>query len=195
MIFFELKQLSAEYLPAVVELDRLCFGKLWTLDGYKRELDSPNSEICILTRHSTDEKQPLVMGVGCVWAIVDEAHITILGVHPDYRGQGWGGCLLYALLKLARLRKLHRATLEVAPSNSAALSLYHKFGFRAVGRRRGYYQLTGEDALILWRGGLQYWEFEESLDTWEREVSDRLAEQNLIWHSKLPTQDSFCLPQ
>lgn len=184
MAFFQLQQLTAEYLPAVVELDRLCFDGLWTLDGYRRELDSPNSDICILIS-APEAKPPLVIGVGCMWAIVDEAHITVLGVHPDYRGQGWGPLLLYALLKLAYQRQLHRATLEVAPSNQAALSLYHKFGFREVGRRRGYYQKTGEDGLILWLGGLQNEAFEKELKVWEKRVSDRLAKQELMYYNQL----------
>lgn len=179
MAFFQLQPLTAEYLPAVVELDRICFDGLWTLDGYRRELDSPNSDICILI-HCRDAMPPLIMGVGCMWAIVDEAHITVLGVRPDYRGQGWGAFLLLALLKLAYDRQLHRATLEVAPSNQAALSLYHKFGFREVGRRRGYYQKTGEDGLILWRGGLQNPVFEKDLKLWEEGVSDRFSKQDLI---------------
>lgn len=184
--FFQLQQLTAEYLPAVVELDRVCFDGLWTMDGYRRELDSPNSDICTLIYfpefHSPEEMppSPLVMGVSCMWAIVDEAHITVLGVHPDYRGQGWGQFMLYASLKLAYKRKLHRATLEVAPSNKAALSLYQKFGFREVGRRRGYYQKTGEDGLIFWRGGLQNAEFEKDLKLWEERVSDRLSKKRLI---------------
>ena len=176
---FQLQQLTAEYLPAVVELDRICFGGLWTIEGYRRELDSPNSDICILI-HSPEGKSPFVVGVGCMWAIVDEAHITVLGVSPEYRGQGWGFLLLWALLKLAYERKLHRSTLEVAPSNEAALSLYHKFGFREVGRRRGYYQKTGEDGLILWRGGLQNPVFEKELNSWEKEVSDRVFKKDLI---------------
>jgi [ribosomal protein S18]-alanine N-acetyltransferase len=39
--------------------------------------------------------------------------------------------------------------LEVRPSNQHAVSLYESFGFRVVGRRRGYYYDTGEDALVM----------------------------------------------
>ena len=40
-------------------------------------------------------------------------------------------------------------TREVRPSNTAAIALYQGFGFREVGRRRNYYDLPKEDALIL----------------------------------------------
>ena len=40
-------------------------------------------------------------------------------------------------------------TLEVRVSNTAAQALYAKWGFLTVGRRRGYYQDNGEDALLM----------------------------------------------
>jgi ribosomal-protein-alanine N-acetyltransferase len=76
---------------------------------------------------------------------------------------------------------LEWATLEVKPSNQAALSLYQKFGFTEAGRRRGYYKDTGEDALILWRGGLQTPEFEEALAECYRQVERHLA----LWNWQL----------
>ncbi|MGB3613709.1 MAG: hypothetical protein WBA10_07945, partial [Elainellaceae cyanobacterium] len=56
------------------------------------------------------------------------------------------------------------ATLEVRVSNTAALRVYDVFGFQPVGQRRRYYADTGEDALILWRNGLQTRAFAKSLD-------------------------------
>jgi ribosomal-protein-alanine acetyltransferase len=104
-----------------------------------------------------------LIGLACLWAILGEGHITMLGIHPDYQGQGLGKTLLYGLLKLAHQRQLEWATLEVRASNFVAISLYQKFGFKAAGRRPGYYQQPEEDALILWRSGLQQPEFEEDL--------------------------------
>jgi ribosomal-protein-alanine N-acetyltransferase len=201
--FLQLQPLTAEQLLAVVELDQLCFGQLWTLDGYKRELDSPNSDLLVIEEISSKELEvigqstqygrensaptalsqegdsPLersLVGIGCLWAILEEAHITILGVHPSYRGQGLGQALLYALLKKARKRRLEWATLEVRASNRPAQSLYEKFGFQEVGRRRRYYKDTGEDALILWRSGLQTPEFQQTLSEWHSSISDRFAD-------------------
>jgi ribosomal-protein-alanine N-acetyltransferase len=236
--FLKLKPLTLEQLSAVVELDQLCFGGLWTRSGYERELESPNSQLLILetasdagqsgfqtgssevfTKNSqqTDcetriqesgirseqedstpqgESHPLVnselcllnssgktvptppnsvIGLGCYWSILEEAHITILAVHPDYQRQGLGQLLLYALLRDAKQHQLEWATLEVKPSNQAALSLYQKFGFTEAGRRRRYYKDTGEDALILWRGGLQKQDFEETLANCYQQVKQRLG--------------------
>ena len=187
MNFLDLRPLTPELLPAALALDQLCFGGLWTLEGYQRELDSPNSELLVLQKSQISQTelgepkilQPSVagdplLGLGCFWAIVDEAHITIVAVHPDYQSQGLGQTLLYALLEKARQRGMERATLEVRASNQPALLLYEKFGFREAGRRRRYYEETGEDALILWRGGLQSPEFAQSLVDWRQQVQARL---------------------
>ncbi|MCL1465126.1 ribosomal protein S18-alanine N-acetyltransferase [Argonema galeatum] len=182
MNFLNLLPLAPELLPAVVELDRECFGGLWTLESYQRELDSTNSDILVLLKEGNDEESlsldpshTPILGLGCLWTILDEAHITILAVHPNYRAQGLGMTLLTALLSQAWQRGLERATLEVSASNETALSLYQKFGFRIAGRRRGYYQDTGEDALILWLNGLGHPEFDKTLADWDRQVRSRLA--------------------
>ncbi|HEY9613529.1 ribosomal protein S18-alanine N-acetyltransferase [Allocoleopsis sp.] len=200
MTFLKLKPLTLEQLNAVVELDQLCFGGLWTRSGYERELESPNSQLLILEAASEQGESgfqaPLsevltqnsptadsetapnrtnaLIGLGCYWSILEEAHITILAVHPDYQHQGLGQLLLYALLRDAKKRRLEWATLEVKPSNQAALSLYQKFGFIEAGRRRRYYKDTGEDALILWRGGLQKQDFEEMLANCYQQAHQRL---------------------
>ncbi len=156
-------------LQQMVELDQLCLGGLWTLEGYQREVTSPNS---ILITFVVEGE---IIGCGCFWAILEEAHITLLVMHPDYQGEGLGSFLLYTLLKKAYFRGLERATLEVRASNTIALSLYQKYGFKIAGRRKGYYKTDGEDALILWRGDLAQPEFLTSLENWQRELNSRIA--------------------
>ncbi|MBD2164750.1 ribosomal protein S18-alanine N-acetyltransferase [Calothrix membranacea FACHB-236] len=173
MISLELKlqSLTSDDLSAILELDKACFGGLWTMEGYQRELDSPNS---VLLGLFSPASSLTLLGMGCFWSILEEAHITILAVHPQYHCQGLGQALLYSLLKTASDRGLERATLEVRASNLAAISLYQKFGFKTAGRRRRYYQDNGEDALILWLPDLQYPQFQTTLLQWEKIVRDRL---------------------
>jgi [ribosomal protein S18]-alanine N-acetyltransferase len=205
--FLTLKPLTADLLPAAVGLDQLCLGGLWTEDGYHRELNSPNSDLWILQSSSSDSKfkiqnsnscteainrvstqhptpnpqlSPPLLALGCLWAILEEAHITLLAVHPHYQRQGLGQALLYALMVSAWQRRLEWITLEVRASNQTAIALYRKFGFQDVGTRRKYYQDTGEDALILWRSGLQKPDFQETLKRWCENVSDRLSQHG--WH-------------
>jgi [ribosomal protein S18]-alanine N-acetyltransferase len=153
---YTLSPLTIAQIPEAVALDQLCLGGIWTEDGYLREVESPNSDLWVLTTPD----QPGLFALGCLWSILEEAHITLLMVHPDHRSQGLGSQLLGALLHSARERGLSWATLEVGVTNTAAIGLYQKFGFQTIGTRKGYYQQTGEDALILWRKGLQAEDFQ-----------------------------------
>jgi len=189
-----IRSISPPVLPAVLELDNLCFGKLWTLEAYQREIDSPNSELLGLFLEKNQDKEGTeentydlelttydLLAMGCFWAILDEAHITLLAVQPNYQGRGLGRALLWGLMQAACDRALERATLEVRASNQPAISLYSKFGFQLAGRRRRYYKDTNEDALILWQSGLQRSEFQTKLADWYDLASDRLR------------QSGFCL--
>lgn len=143
-------------------------------DQGQRTKDEQPAEI----QNSRSEIQDLssLLALGCSWAIAEEAHITLLAVDPLYQQQGLGQAMLYALLAAAYQRQLERATLEVRVSNEVALTLYTKFGFREAGRRKRYYQDTGEDALVLWRGGLHHPNFPQELQQWQEIVCDRLEQ-------------------
>ena len=90
-----------------------------------------------------------VVGYLCLWAVADEVHVTNLAVDPAWRGEGIGRLLLGTLLVHHRASGARRAFLEVRPGNVEARRLYRGLGFQEVGRRRGYYVDTGEDALLL----------------------------------------------
>jgi [ribosomal protein S18]-alanine N-acetyltransferase len=154
------RPISVDEIDSIVILDRLCFGGLWSIDSYRREMTNDNSHFLGVSIDRTLEPETSgIIGFGCFWAILDEAHITLLGVHPQYQRQGLGKLLLGALLDKARSIEMARATLEVRASNQGAIDLYERFGFQTVGRRKKYYQDTGEDGIIMWRGGLQHPKF------------------------------------
>ncbi|NEP55577.1 MAG: ribosomal protein S18-alanine N-acetyltransferase [Symploca sp. SIO2G7] len=181
LLILEANQGNVECRMQNVEGKRQETGDRWQeTDGCPNEKTSPP---CMKIPFSASPRPRVpaspLLGLGCFWSILEEAHITILAVHPDWRRQGLGQLLLYALLDKATRLQLEWATLEVKPSNQAALSLYQKFGFVEVGRRRSYYQDTGEDALILWRGGLQTPEFTQSLTNCYQQLQSRLTHWNL----------------
>ncbi len=152
-----ISSISVDEIESILILDRLCFGGLWSIDSYRRELTNENSHfLAVLVNPILEPETSGMIGFGCFWAILDEAHITLLGIHPHYQRQGWGELLLGALIDRAREIELARATLEVRASNLGAIHLYEKYGFQTVGHRKKYYQDTGEDGVIMWRGGLQH---------------------------------------
>jgi len=182
MKLLQIKPAIAEDIPELLALDQLCFNGIWTENGYQREIDSDKSTL--LTLSITDDADGEIIGVGCYWSIVEESHITLLGIRPDYHRQGLGSLLFYILLKDAVERKLERATLEVVTSNNVAISLYKKFGFKVAGTRKNYYPKTGEDALILWCDGLDKPEFVLELKNWGEKIRDRISQQYLFQSKK-----------
>lgn len=175
MKILAIKALTPSQVPEIVALDKLCMGGIWTAAGYCREIDSPNSNLLALHLLDSQAKPPKqrIIGMGCLWAIAEEAHITLLGVHPNHRRQGLGQLLLLTLLQKAIAKNLAWATLEVNAHNSGAINLYQKLGFKIAGRRRRYYQ-DGDDALVLWLKDLQKPDFQSSLAQYQDETEQRL---------------------
>ena len=90
-----------------------------------------------------------VVGYAGLLVVADEGYITNVAVFPEYRRRGVAAQLLSVFENFARGNHLAFLTLEVRPSNTAAIALYESFGFRQAGRRKNYYDLPKEDALIL----------------------------------------------
>jgi ribosomal-protein-alanine N-acetyltransferase len=91
-----------------------------------------------------------IIGFAGLWLMVDEAHVTTIAMHPDYRRLGLGELLLVSLIDIAYDISAKWVTLEVRVSNYTAQNLYRKYGFREAGLRHRYYSDNQEDALIMW---------------------------------------------
>ena len=131
-------------VSAVHEIERLSFSTPWPAYAFEQELRGNR-----LARYVVARAGERVVGFTGVWLMVDEAHITTFGVHPDWRRQGIGRQLLLSVVDLAVTLHARRMTLEVRASNDAAQTLYRSFGFEVVGRRPRYYTDDGEDALVM----------------------------------------------
>jgi [ribosomal protein S18]-alanine N-acetyltransferase len=136
-------------VSAVHEIERLSFRTPWPAYAFEQELKGNR-----LARYLVARAGDRVVGFAGLWTMVDDAHITTFGVHPDWRRQGIGRQLLLNLVEVAIAIGARRMTLEVRPSNEAAQALYRGFGFEVAGRRPGYYTDDGEDALIMTTPGL-----------------------------------------
>jgi [ribosomal protein S18]-alanine N-acetyltransferase len=133
-----------EDVSAVHEIERLSFSTPWPAYAFEQELKGNR-----LARYVVARAGDRVVGFAGVWLMVDDAHVTTFGVHPDWRRQGIGRQLLLNLVELSGTIGARRMTLEVRVSNVAAQALYRAFGFEIAGRRPHYYTDDGEDALIM----------------------------------------------
>ncbi len=82
------------------------------------------------------------------WIVAQEVQLLAIATLPAWRRRGYGTALYEALIAEAKRTDCRSITLEVRRSNQAAISLYHRVGFRKVGVRKGYYP-DGEDALLM----------------------------------------------
>jgi tRNA threonylcarbamoyl adenosine modification protein TsaD/ribosomal-protein-alanine acetyltransferase len=134
----------------VVHVERATFPVPWSRGMFIDEMLQGAS------RHWVVADSPWgIVGYAGLMEADGDAHIMNLAVRTDARGRGIGTALLSEALAEAYRRKLGRVTLEVRPSNQAALSLYADAGFEPAGVRPNYYGDTGEDALIMWTRALR----------------------------------------
>jgi ribosomal-protein-alanine N-acetyltransferase len=131
-------------VPTVHEIERLSFSTPWPTHAFEQELTANR-----MARYLVARAGERVVGFGGIWLMVDEAHITTFGVHPEWRRRGVGRQLLVALAELSGEMRATRMTLEVRAGNQAAQELYRRFGFIVAGRRARYYTDDGEDALVM----------------------------------------------
>ncbi|QAT39274.1 ribosomal protein S18-alanine N-acetyltransferase [Clostridium sp. JN-9] len=142
----EISCLTIKDIDEILNISRLSFKTPWSRESLIKEL-TDNS----FARYVVAKKDGLILGYGGLWIIVDEAHVTNIAVHPEYRGTGIGNMLMDAMIDICKLELVIGITLEVRASNIAAKNLYKKFGFIQEGMRKGYYEDNNEDALILWK--------------------------------------------
>jgi ribosomal-protein-alanine N-acetyltransferase len=145
--FCKIIRMTEDDLPEVMLIEKASFPAPWTEQAFRDELVCPFSYPYV-AKVSAIHPSP-VLGYICFWIILDELHLLNLAVHPVYCRQGIGGELLSFALKMGRTAAARFATLEVRPSNIAALTLYKDAGFIPVGRRPGYYSDSKEDAIIM----------------------------------------------
>ena len=133
-------------LPAVMELEEELFAPdTWTASMYRDELSRTDTRWYLVA-----EDGDRVVGYAGLIAYPDEAHVATIGVARARQGEGIGALLLDALLGEAD-RRSPVVLLEVRADNELAQELYRRRGFAEIGRRRGYYQPSGTDAVVMKR--------------------------------------------
>ncbi|MCL2336399.1 MAG: ribosomal protein S18-alanine N-acetyltransferase [Firmicutes bacterium] len=144
------EQLRPEHLDQVVAIEQTAYPTPWSKNSFLYEI-SNNILAHYLAAVTTDGQ---VIGYAGIWLILDEAHLTNVAVHKDFRRRGLGLELVQRMIVWAMALGATRMTLEVRPSNTPARTLYTALGFEERGIRKNYYSDTGENAIIMWKDHL-----------------------------------------
>jgi ribosomal-protein-alanine N-acetyltransferase len=180
-------------VPAVMTIEHASFTLPWSDFTYRRELlENVHSHYFVVRRIDRTtvkrsswlqrlwprraEPDPVV-SYGGFWLIADEAHISTIASHPDWRGRGLGELMLLAMIERAIELKANMVTLEVRLTNEVAQNLYKKYGFEIVGRRARYYRDNDEDAELMTVLDVQQPEYRQKIKTLRAALEDQLRRE------------------
>jgi [ribosomal protein S18]-alanine N-acetyltransferase len=159
-----LRYMQLPDIPQVVTIDNLAFDPPWSARSYSYEVSESNYSHMVVLEQGEAPKpaagwrrivqnlsgatspEKRIVGYGGLWHIMDEAHISTIATHPEFRRRGLGEVLLAGMIRRALTLKSDYLVLEVRVSNTNAQNLYAKYDFKTVGVKRRYYHNNGEDA-------------------------------------------------
>lgn len=137
---------TPEDIAAIDDLEKHSFKSPWSRQTFEGELLREWARLDV-ARHAGR-----IIAFCNYWLVTTELHILAIATHPDFRGKGVGGQVLAHVLGIAHRTGCSLATLEVRRSNSPAIAMYERAGFKTVHVRARYYQDDDEDALVMLRG-------------------------------------------
>jgi ribosomal-protein-alanine N-acetyltransferase len=141
----ELVKMRRRDLRRVMEIEQVVFPEPWSHGVFASELALRRGRAYRIAR----EGREMVGYVGLMF-VEEEAHVTTVAVAPAHQGRGIGTQIMLGAIEIAQKEGSRHVSLEVAVGNTRAQALYRRFGFAPVALRKGYYQLSGEDAYVMW---------------------------------------------
>ena len=138
------RKMTPEDAEQVAEIDFKSFSVPWKMTDYWKYSQEKNIEAVV------GEIEKKIVAYAAAFVSFEEAEVFKIAVEPELRGFGFGKKIFSELIEVCKLRGAKAITLEVRPSNIAAVKMYESFGLKSVGRRKNYYTNPVEDALIMW---------------------------------------------
>ncbi len=135
--------MEERYLDELARLEQECFSHPWSRQALAEELSNPGAVFLVAVERNT------VLGYAGMHVVCGEGYIDNIAVFSHARRKGVGRRLVQALIDWMEQHDGLFLTLEVRPSNEAAILLYRSVGFEEAGLRKGFYQDPEEDALLL----------------------------------------------
>ena len=141
----EIRGMDEADLDQVMAIEKKSFAAPWSRNLFKETL-AFSLAFNFVVRKKVDNK---VVGCANFYLIRDEVQVLNIAIDPVSRGKGYATRLLVHAIAFLKERKAEDFYLEVREGNAHALRLYHKLGFRKIGKRRKYYPETNEDAIVM----------------------------------------------
>jgi [ribosomal protein S18]-alanine N-acetyltransferase len=142
-----LREMTRADMPRIMVLEQDLFpDDAWTPEMFAAEFAQPASRRLYLV---AEEGDTVIGYAGMMFPGGPAADVVTLGVAPARWGRGIGAALLCALVDEAERRGCTEVLLEVREDNPRARELYLRHGFAEIGIRRGYYQPSGVDAVVM----------------------------------------------
>lgn len=140
-----IRRMEERDLPAIAELEKLCFSESWSYSILEAGIHSPYDVYYVFEQ---DEK---ILGYCNLRVLAGEGEVQRIAVHPDSRRLGLGRKMMDAMVKYAIQEGVYAISLEVREGNRAARNLYESYGFSGEAVRKAYYHNPTEDAVIMWK--------------------------------------------
>lgn len=130
-------------LKDIIEIEEDNFIDCWTLKQYDYDLNANEFAFLFAVIHEDE-----LIGYVDFWITFDQATINKIAIKKEYQKRGIGLILLEDTLSRIQSAEVNTITLEVRVSNSKAISLYQKVGFKTCVVKKNYYD-DGEDAYYM----------------------------------------------
>lgn len=139
----KIEKMTKEHLEAVYIIETECFSHPWSKQSIENELNNDTSLFWVATENND------VIGYIGMSIVIDEGYIFNVAVSKNSRKKGVATALINELVTYGKKNNFSFITLEVRESNEPARSLYSKFGFIKVGKRKDYYSDPKENAILM----------------------------------------------
>ncbi|MGB9716581.1 MAG: ribosomal protein S18-alanine N-acetyltransferase [Thermodesulfovibrionales bacterium] len=130
-------------IPQVLNIERMSFSTPWNEMAFLNEIYNSSSIVKVAVYENK------IVGYICANSVVDEGHILNIAVSPNMRRMGIATVMLEKVIDELKKKGCRSIYLEVRASNTIAIKFYENFGFVSVGKRRNYYTLPKEDAIVM----------------------------------------------
>jgi len=143
-----IESMTVDDIAQVAEIERQIFSIPWSEKAFRDSMESDNT-IYIVAKENDN-----VAGYAGMYLSFEEGNITNVAVNPLSRRKGIGEKIVRDILNRAYEKGVRDVFLEVRETNSVAIALYEKIGFKEEGIRKNFYDKPRENALIMWKHNL-----------------------------------------